>query len=120
MRRLLYACLLSEFGPHRDWSGSRYPRDRRTEFHALLTKLAGVFSTLTGKTITRDAVEQQVDWGITVQKEIKSNGHARAFIMNKAAALDVGFITTADLPAFMSVGKHGSLSAQRKKILDQL
>jgi hypothetical protein len=105
MRTLLYACLRAEFGPHYMWKGSRYPRDRRAEFNNLLDRLSLVFSTLTGREITKEAVEAQVDWAITVQRELKGAGHVRNFILNKAAALDAGFITRADLPQTMSVNR---------------
>jgi hypothetical protein len=119
MRKMLYASLLAEFGPHHTWHGSRYPTDRRTDFQGVLRKLAAAFSIVSGKEITPEAVEQQVDWGITVQKEMKSQGHVRNFILNKAAALEVGFVTTSDLPNFMTVRAAGGAKT-RKEILDEL
>lgn len=119
MRKMLYASLLAEFGAHRTWKGSRYPTDKRQQFRSAMRKLAGIFSELAKKNITPEAVEQQVDWAITVQKDIKSQGHARQFILNKAAALEIGFIVASDLPGFMSVSK-GAGRSRRQQILDQL
>src|SRR5574341_1163312 len=103
MRKAMYARLLSEFGPHKSWKGSRRPTDKTEQFQKALEELATQFSQQSGRIITPDAVENQIDWGITVQKEMKDQSHVRNFILNKAAALDVDFITSADLPEYMNV-----------------
>jgi hypothetical protein len=103
MRKVMDARLHMEFGPHRSWSGARSPTDNRGRFEAVLREPARYFSELVGEEITPDAVKNQIDWGITVQKEMKDQSHARNYILNKAAALEVGFISSSDLPAYMSV-----------------
>jgi hypothetical protein len=103
MRKSMYARLLHEFGPHREWAGSRSPTDKKVQFKAILAELAAQFSKQVGKTIRPSAVEQQMDWGITIQKEMRSKGHVRTFILNKAAALEANFISYNDLPQYMSV-----------------
>jgi hypothetical protein len=95
--------MLDEFGPHNSWSGSRAPTNKKKQFRDTLAKLASEFSEETGSAVTPEAVENQLDWGITIQKEMKDQSHVRNFILNKAAALEVNFITSSDLPELMSV-----------------
>jgi hypothetical protein len=106
MRKKIYARLLKEFGPHREWAGSRSPIDQKDRFKQVLVELAADFSKQVGKTIKPSAVEQQMDWGITIQKKMVSKGHVRTFILNKAAALETNFISYNDLPQYMNVKRE--------------
>ena len=103
MRKVMYARLLQEFGPHSRLKGSRRPTDKKKQFEKALAELSALFSQQAGRTIMPDAVENQIDWGIPIQKEMRDQSHARNFILNKAAALEVGFITSAGLPEYMNV-----------------
>jgi hypothetical protein len=76
---------------------------QRRQFEKALGELAAQSSQQTDRTITPDALENQIDWGITAQREMRDQSHARNYILNKAAALEVGFITSADLPEYMNV-----------------
>jgi hypothetical protein len=95
------------------------PPDKRQQFNGAMRRLAVIFSELAKRDITPEAVEQQVDWAITVQKEIRNQGHARQFILNKAAALEVGFIVASDLPGYMNVSKDARLSKSGKNLVEE-
>ncbi len=103
MRKILYARLHKEFGPHSGWAGGSSPPGMPKRFKTVREELADQFSKMAGQEITPGAVKNQIEWGITVQKEMKDQSHARNYILNKAAALEVGFINASDLPAYMSV-----------------
>ena len=88
-----------EFVPHATWGGKniRYPRGKEDRFKQVKEELARYFSTLTGKGFTSDSVQTQLNWACTPQVEVDNISHARQFIMNKAAALDAGFLQQSNL-----------------------
>jgi hypothetical protein len=89
-------------------NGARYPFQiaERTA-NEVLKELAAYFTRLTGDRFAWTAVRQQVDWGKTRQKEIR-DGHLRQFILNKAAAVEMGFLSPSSLPAtvFTEMGRR--------------
>ncbi len=101
MRRILYARLVMEFGPHSSWELKNYPKGKRQRYLAVLEELAGYLSTLSGKAIEGTAIDQQVAWAVTRQEDITSSGFAYQFLMNKSAAIEMGFLASSELPAFM-------------------
>jgi len=62
-----------------------------------------VLGQLLGMEIQASAVENQIAWGITMQHDIRNQSHARNVILNKSAALEVGFISSSDLPKYMFI-----------------
>jgi hypothetical protein len=102
MRKAMYARLYMEFGPHSEWD-PRSPIKNKDRYPAVLKELAEYFSKTLDKEISPDAVKNQIDWGITRQKEMKDRSGIRNYILNKSAALEVGFIATASLPGYMLV-----------------
>jgi hypothetical protein len=103
MREILYSRLLQDFGPYAEWDGTRRPHGKKTQFDRMLGDLAKKFSRMAGQTITARAVEHQIAWGLTTQSEMRDRSRARNYILNKAAALEVGFLASDDLPKHMSV-----------------
>ncbi len=102
-RKDLYTKVIKEVGAFSTWTGARAPLSKKEKYDALLWDLSDQFRRETGEIISPAAVEQQIDWAITKQKEMKDQSHVRNFILNKAAALEVGFLSTADLPGYMHV-----------------
>jgi hypothetical protein len=97
-----------EFGPHATWGGTniRFPKGKEERFNQVKEELARYFSELTGKVITSTGVQTQLNWACTSQDEVDNISHARQLIMNKAAALDSGFLQQSDLPSSISGIKH--------------
>ena len=77
---------------------SYYPAKDRALFLKALSELAVLFSQMTGREITSGAVSAQLAWATTTQRELKDCSLVRNYILNKAAALEVGFIGLGDLP----------------------
>lgn len=61
------------------------------------------FKEETNEDIEPTAVQQQIDWAYTHQNEIRARGHVSNYILNKAAALDTGFIKSNSLPLAMKL-----------------
>jgi len=99
LRKIMYARIVMEFGSYDDWNKSSYPDGHRERYDAVLKELAEYFKLLTGEDFEATAVEQQVKWGYTKQESVLQATHVRPFILNKAAALEMGFIKAADLPS---------------------
>jgi len=102
LRKIMYARLVMEFGSYDTWGNSRSPSDT-ARFKVVLRELATYFSDLTGESFEPTAVDQQVNWACTKQSDVKA-GHARTFILNKAAALEMGFLKSADLTKHLLAG----------------
>jgi hypothetical protein len=64
--------------------------------------LARDLSSYAGRQLTHGAVEMQLRWAVTRQPVFCNQTHVKVFILNVAAALEVGFLTTADLPTWMT------------------
>jgi len=99
LRKVLYARLVMEFGSYDTWGNSRSPSDV-TRYKKVTEELAEYFTNLTGDSFAATAVRQQVDWACTKQDGIKAS-HARTFILNKAAAVEMGFLKSSDLPKYL-------------------
>jgi len=106
LRKMIFNRVLNEFGPYRDWVGPNTPSGKGSsvELKSVFEDLAEAFSKLTGRGCSAGAVEQQFEWGKTKQPKLSSNGHFYTFIMNKAAAMEVGFINSGDLPDLTLMG----------------
>ena len=97
-RRMIYNDLVLTFGPLKEWGNSRYPQGQKQEFDALLLSLAKRLSRKYGKEISSGAISQQIGWGVSRQRKINHAGYFKSYILNRAAAVETGFLTTADLP----------------------
>lgn len=101
LRVKMYARLLAEFGPHTDWGTFAYPSGRKHRLKEVLKELAVEFTHSTGKTFEWTALDQQMIWGITRQGRVKNAAFASQYILNKAAALETGFLKTSELSGFV-------------------
>ena len=97
-RRMLYEDLLCAFGPFREWGKSTYPKGKKSEFDDLVAFDAKKLSRRYGREITASAVCQQIKWGTSGQRQIKNRHQYMCYIANRAAAEEVGFIASEDLP----------------------
>jgi hypothetical protein len=102
MRRSLYARLVKDFGPYNVWGAKIEPKDKKDEFYKVLAELAAQFSKEAGHFILASVVHAQINWATSSQKEMKDQSRIRNFILNKAAALDAGFISASELPTRMT------------------
>jgi hypothetical protein len=105
LRKIVYARVTMEFGPYQTWDGGRAPKGQKARYEAVLKELAGYLSALSDKSIEYTAIEQQIAWAVTKQEVVQNAGYARQFIMNKAAALEMGFLTGPELPDYMLAEK---------------
>ena len=103
MRRELYSRLKKEIGPHRTWDAKIKPIRKRSQYDNLVDALANHLSNKAGRVIDTTAVQQQINWATTTQRAMRDRSHIRSFILNKAAALEVNFISSSELPEFMTV-----------------
>jgi hypothetical protein len=87
----------------------RSPDAESKRFGRVLRELADYLSKLSGKAIAAGAVHQQIAWAVTKQLSVQNAGYARQFIMNKAAALEMGFLTGPELPDYMLAEKEAQL-----------
>lgn len=101
LRVKMYSRLLAEFGPHTDWGTFAYPSGRKDRLKEVLKELAVEFTRSTGKTFEWTALDQQMIWGITRQGRVKNAAFASQYILNKAAALETGFLKTSELSGFV-------------------
>jgi hypothetical protein len=102
MRRNLYARLVKDFGPYNVWGAKIEPKDKKDEFAKVLAELAIQFSKEAGHFILASVVQAQINWATTSQMEMKDPSRISNFILNKAAALDAGFISASELPTRMT------------------
>ena len=102
MRRNLYSRLVNDFGPYNVWGAKIEPKDKKDEFAKVLAELAIQFSKEAGHFILASAVQAQINWATTSQMEMKDPSRISNFILNKAAALDAGFISASELPTRMT------------------
>src|SRR6266480_721978 len=91
-RRRMYAEIVKQIGPHRDWDEKIRPLQKRREYDQLLSKLAEEFE---GEPT---ALQQQINFATTTQWGLTNQSHIKSFILNKSAALETGFILTNELP----------------------
>lgn len=95
-RTLLYKILLRKFGQYHTWG--TLPKGKESAFYKYLIKLASMFSTITGKRITLEAVYMQLAWATTPQGRVENTGYTSNYILNMAAAYEAGFLRSRDFP----------------------
>lgn len=101
LRTMMYSRLACEFGPYNVWGKVAYPEGRKDRFEEVLRELAAYFTNLTGRNFEWTALWQQMKWGTTKQGTVKNGGFAYLYILNKAAALETEFLSSAALTGFI-------------------
>lgn len=101
MRRFVYTSLLITFGELSTWKSKTTPGNGKSELYdSTLKKITNHLNEHhlpKGKTpITISAVKNQIHWAIQRQSEIKTRGYHYNYILNTAAALEVGFMKSTD------------------------
>jgi hypothetical protein len=101
-RRVLYRRLVELFGPYEEWEKAASPgRGREEEFDEFCNVFAQTVGAKSGR-----AVQHQIMFALP-ETESGSVWHtqAQAAILNKAAALEAGFIRDKHLPNLLAVGR---------------
>jgi hypothetical protein len=101
MRTILYRRFLEDCGPYQLWENRTTPPPGRKAFGSVVNHMARYLSHYAGYQLTPGAVASQVAWATTHQHDMGDKAQVRNFILNVAAALEVGFFTTADLPDYL-------------------
>jgi hypothetical protein len=105
IRRVLYSQLVKRFGPLDDWTGSSSPgRGLDGAYDQFCEDFAHTMGAESGK-----AVKHQIRFAMPESSKGSTweEGHARSAILNKAAALEAGFIKNKHLPNLTAVGREG-------------
>jgi hypothetical protein len=102
VRRVLYARLVQIFGPLSSWEKRNSPgKNLDDEF----SKFCDVFAQAVGAK-SGDAVKHQIRLAMPETERGSSWGRqAQTAILNKAAALEAGFIEDKHLPDLLAVGR---------------
>jgi hypothetical protein len=105
-RHLLYERLVALFGPYDEWEKSSSPgRGLDDDFMEFCDHFAQVVGADTG-----GAVKMQIRFAMPEKNGSSwDQSHARSAILNKAAALEAGFIGHGHLPELYATG--GSLAS---------
>ncbi len=102
VRRVLYRRLVQLFGPYEDWQKSSSPGDQHED--AFNTFCAAFAEAVGAK--SPDAVKHQIRFSMPESESGSTWGRqAQTAILNKAAALEAGFIRDKHLPDLLAVGR---------------
>jgi hypothetical protein len=107
-RRLLYRRLVEKFGSLDNWEGTSSPGGGHdAKFDEFCEDFARVVGAKSG-----EAVKHQIRFAMpeTRRGSTWEEGQARTAIMNKAAALEAGFIQNKHLPDLHAVGRNPTLA----------
>jgi hypothetical protein len=98
-RALLLQTFFNRFGEKKTWDeeGQRDMPPHKS-LCLFLKEIADVFCTITGKPVSSGAVHMQIRWGLSTQDQVGKD-RTRNWILNKAAAIEAGVITSHDLPS---------------------
>jgi hypothetical protein len=112
VRRVLYARLVRQFGPSIKWKKASSPgRGLDEEFEKFCEAFAHAMGAKSG-----DAVRHQIRFALPETEHGSTWGrHAQTAILNKAAALETGFITDSQLPNLTAVGRLPKKEAKGSK-----
>lgn len=97
MRKKMYSRLAKEIAPHQNWDSKIRPIKKKEQYEQILSELAVEFS------VNANAIQQQINFATSTQRALKDRSHIRSFILNKAAAIEVGFIATEELPNYLKI-----------------
>jgi hypothetical protein len=102
VRRVLYERLVQLFGPSDKWAKTGSPgRGLDADFD----KFCEVFAQAVGAK-SGDAVKHQIRFAMPeTERGSTWERHAQTAILNKAAALEAGFISDSQLPNLVAVGR---------------
>jgi hypothetical protein len=101
VRRLLYRRLVELFGPYEEWQKAASPgKERDEEFDAFCNVFAQTVGAKSGR-----AVEYQIRFALPETESGRAT-QAQAAILNKAAALEAGFIRDKHLPNLLVLGRR--------------
>ncbi len=102
VRRVLYQRLVDRFGPYDQWTKKSSPgRELDSAFLDFCASFATAVGAKSGK-----AVQHQIRFAMPETERGSSWGrHAQTAILNKAAALEAGFIEDKHLPDLVAVGR---------------
>lgn len=108
VRRVLYWRLIQLFGPSNTWQKVSSPGGGRDQdfdqFCEVFAKAVGAKSA--------NAVKHQIRFALPETKRGSSwDRHAQTAILNKAAALEMGFIDDNQLPDLLAVGRSENPSS---------
>jgi hypothetical protein len=108
VRRVLYMRLVKQFGPSAGWKKVNSPgRGRDSEFERFCEAFANVVGAKSG-----GAVKHQIRFAMPETKHGSKWGrHAQTAILNKAAALEAGFIKDRQLPDLVAVARASKKKA---------
>ncbi len=95
--KFLFTMVVKHFGPHNKWKRERYPEGKKEEYENFCNHFASVVKAKSGV-----AVEHQIRWAITLQKNIKQP-HMKLFLKNKTIANAAGFIENDYLPETIKI-----------------
>lgn len=101
IRTFLYGYLVKKFGTFETWKSEVHPVNSQKEFYADLPVLAAMISKTMGQQVRWTAVHQQIKFATTSQPTLTTQGSVCNFILNKAAALEAGFLRGKDMPKFL-------------------
>lgn len=108
VRRVLYRRLVELFGPYEKWEKSSSPgRGLDADFDQFCRIIAQAVGASSG-----DAVKHQIRFAMPETKKGSTwERQAQTAILNKAAALEAGFITDKHLPDIYAVGRSPTKTA---------
>lgn len=104
VRRVLYQRLVREFGPSDQWEKTSSPgRGRDKAFDAFCAAFAVAVGAKSGA-----AVKHQIRFAMPESERGSTwDRQVQTAILNKAAALEMGFINDSQLPNLVAVGRSG-------------
>src|SRR5947209_4004395 len=102
IRRVLYRRLVAQFGPYATWTKSSSPgREHDASFEEFCETFARAVGAKSGK-----AVQHQIRFAMPETSKGSTWGRqTQTAILNKAAALEAGFIEDKHLPDVIAVGR---------------
>jgi hypothetical protein len=102
LRRVLYKRLVQQFDASDTWEKTSSPgRGRDNDFNQFCEVFAKAIGAKSG-----NAVKHQIRFAMPETEHGSNWGrHAQTAILNKAAALEMGFINDGQLPNLVAVGK---------------
>lgn len=113
VRRVLYQRLVVQFGPYSEWKNKTSPGGGRDEEY---NDFCGSFAQAVGAK-SQEAVRHQIRFAMPETTRGTSWGrHAQTAILNKAAALEAGFIEDKHLPNLLAVGREKKEGRTRSRV----